>query len=159
MTPIRSNIRATWLVAACVTAALASPARAVVLCARESNGVPSEGASVKVRAICKDNEVALDPVALGIATGPTTTIVRTGNPVSTNGTVSTPATCAAGEVATGGGVLSTGTDGGVAVLRSSRPQPDTAGATPTAWRSTVTNLSDTGTITATPYVVCAVTTP
>ncbi len=67
------------------------------------------------------------------------------------------AACAAGEVATGGGVLSSAANGGVAAVRSSEPQPDTAGATPTSWRVIVENVADPGTVTATAYVVCAAT--
>ena len=154
---IRPNPLAAWLLAA---GALAAPAQAFVLCARSgSDGGPNEGASVKVRRVCKDNETALDAATLGLAAPTLSTIVRTGNQISTNGTLSSPASCDAGEVATGGGALSTGADGALPVIRSSRPQPDTAGATPTAWRTTVANIADTGTITVTPYVVCARATP
>jgi hypothetical protein len=155
--PIRSKTTTAWLLAAFLAGASSTPADAFVLCARKSNGAaaPSEGAGVKVRSVCKDNEATLDAAALGLTTGLTSTIVRTGNQVSTNFAVSTAASCEPSEVATGGGVLATGTNGGVAVMRASRPQPDTAGSVPTAWRSTVQNLSDTGTITATAYVVCA----
>jgi hypothetical protein len=41
-------------------------------------------------------------------------------------------------------------------MRSSRPQPDTVGATPTGWRVPEVNSAGTGTITLTTYVVCAV---
>jgi hypothetical protein len=156
--PIRSKTTTAWLLASFLAGASSTPADAFVLCARKSNGAtaPSEGAGVKVRSVCKDNEATLDAAALSLATGLTSTLVRTGSQLSTSGTVSTPANCAAGEVATGGGVLATGASGGVAVMRSSRPQPETAGASPTGWRVTVQNLSDTGTITVTAYVVCAV---
>src|SRR5262249_10855886 len=115
---------------------------------------PSEGASVKVRGLCRDNEVALDATALGLVAQRTFT-VRTGNQVTTNASLSTPAFCEPGEVATGGGVLATSANGGVAAVRSSRPQPGDAGATRTGWRSTVLTAPDTGTIRATAYVVCA----
>jgi hypothetical protein len=148
-----------WLLAACAAGMLARSAHGFVLCARGGDGDPNEGASVKVRSVCKDNESALDPATLGASASAISTIVRTGNQISTNGTVSSPANCEAGEVATGGGAIATGADGGLPAIRSSRPQPDLAGATPTAWRTTVTNISTTGTITATAYVVCARTTP
>ncbi len=157
---IRSTRIAAWLAAGCAAAALATPARAFVLCARSGNGAdPNDGASVKVRSACRDNEAALDAAALGVSPALPATLVRTGDTISTNGTLSTPASCADGEVATGGGALTSGTGGGIPVLRSSRPQPDDAGATPTAWRVVVSNAGDAGTITATTYVVCAPTAP
>ena len=52
-------------------------------------------------------------------------------------------------------MLSTGTGGGEAAVRSSRPQPETPGETPTAWHVTVANIAGAGTITVTPFVVCA----
>src|SRR5262249_21911463 len=117
---------AAWLL---VAGSLAAPAHAVTLCARSGNGAdPNDGATVKVRSACKDTETALDPATLGLSAPGVSTIVRTGDQITTNGSVSTPASCEAGEVATGGGALSVGNDGGVAVLRSSRPQPETAGA-------------------------------
>jgi hypothetical protein len=147
------------LVAALVaTHALA--ADAAVLCARRAAGgtQAAEGATVKIRASdCRDNEVPVEAAALGLpAAGLTTTVVRTGNQVTTNGSLSTSAACEPGEVATGGGALNQGNDGGLPVLRSSRPQPEAAGGTPTSWRVTVTNSAATGTITATAFVVCAV---
>jgi hypothetical protein len=148
-----------WLLAACAAGMLARAAHGFVLCARGGDGDPNEGASVKVRSVCKDNETALDPSTLGATASAITTIVRLGNQVSTNHALSTAASCEAGEVATGGGALSSSNDGGLPFMKSSRPQPDTAGATPTAWRTTVENISDTGTFTATAYVVCARTTP
>jgi hypothetical protein len=159
MIPFRSANRHRIRVLAAIAAALlASRSDAFVLCARNgSSGVPSDGATVKVRAACKDNESLVDAGALGLTTGFTTTTVRTGNTITTNAALSTPASCAAGEVATGGGVLSSAANGGVAAVRSSQPQPDAPGATPTAWRATVENVSDTGTVTATAYVVCATT--
>ena len=81
--------------------------------------------------------------------------VRFGSAITTGGTVSTPANCLAGEVATGGGQIATGASGGLVVLASSRPQPETAGAVPNGWRVTVRNGATVGTITVTPYVVCA----
>jgi hypothetical protein len=162
MTPPRHrSVLVAWLLTTCAAGVLVGPARAAVLCARASHGAtaPNDGATVKVRGACKPNEATLDPAALGIATGLATTVVRTGNQVSTNGALSTSAFCAAGEVATGGGALATGTNDGVAALRSSRPQPDDADATPTGWRVTVANQADKGTITATAYVVCAVPAP
>jgi hypothetical protein len=149
----------TWLLAAFAAGMLARSAHGFVLCARGGDGDPNEGASVKVRSVCKDNETAVDPSTPGASASAITTIVRTGNQISTNHTLSTPANCVDGEVATGGGALSSGNDDGVPVIKSSRTQPDTAGATPTAWRTTAENISDTGTITATAFVVCARTTP
>lgn len=159
MTPFpRPHPHAISVLAAFAVALLSSRADALVLCARNgSGGVPNDGASVKVRAVCKDNESVVDAGALGLTTGFTTTVVRIGDTISTNGSLSTPALCAAGEVATGGGVESTAANGGVAAVRSSRPEPDTPGATPNGWRATVANVSDTGTITATAFVVCATT--
>ena len=139
-----------------VAGALVTPAHPFVLCARSGNGAdPSEGASVKIRSICKDNETSVDPPTLGLAVGAVSAVVRTGNQITTDGSVSSPASCEAGEVATGGGVLAMAADGGIAAVRTSRPQPDTPGATPTSWRAIVENVSDTGTIAATTYVVCA----
>ncbi len=148
---------AAWLLAA---GTLATPAHAFVLCARSTNGTdPIDGVAVKVRSACRVTEVALDPATLGLTPGGISTIVRTGNQITTNASVSTPANCEPGEVATGGGAIATGANGGIAVMRSSRPEPETAGPTPTSWRTTVENSSATGTITATAYVVCASTTP
>lgn len=154
MTTTRPTV---WILAALSAAALATPARATVfLCAhRNANGDAGDGASVKVRSVCRDNEVALDPASLGIRPRVGAVTIRTGNTITTNGSLSTPANCEPGEVATGGGVLSVGNDGGQPVMRSSRPQPDTAGATPTSWRVTVANVAGTGTVTATAYAVCA----
>jgi hypothetical protein len=128
-----------------------------VLCGRRdgATGQIADGASLKLRTACKSNElpVNVSDLGLGSVSG---FIVRTGNTVSTNGSVSSPANCEPGEFATGGGVLALGNDGGSPVMRSSRPQPETAGATPTGWRVTEVNSAATGTITATTYVVCAV---
>ena len=148
-----------WLLAACAAGTLAAPAQAFVLCAR-GDDAPNEGASVKVRSVCKDNETALDPAALGVSSAPTiATVVRTGSPLGVNGLLSGLASCLAGEVATGGGVRTIAAGGGVPLIRASHPQPDAPGATPTGWRTSVQNISDGGTITATTFVVCASATP
>ena len=148
------------LLASALLVAVALQADASVLCGRRNGDTDevSDGASVKVRSACRSNEVELDAATLGLAGTPSlvTTVVRTGNTVSTSGSLSTPALCESGEVATGGGALSLGTNGGVPVLRSSRPEPETAGATPTSWRASVANVAGTGSITATAFVVCAV---
>jgi hypothetical protein len=136
--------------------ALSRTVHASSLCVRRNgSGVPSEGATVKLRTTCASNEIALDPASVAFTVPPVVT-VRTGSPISTTGTVSTPAPCAAGEVATGGGALSIGSGGGSPVIRSSRPEPETAGAVPTSWRVTVANEGAAGSITVTPYAVCLV---
>jgi len=57
---------AAWLLTAWTVAA---PAHAFVLCAR-GDGDPNDGASVKVRSACKDNETAIDAALLdGFADG------------------------------------------------------------------------------------------
>jgi hypothetical protein len=143
-------------VAAILIAGLASHASAAVLCGRR-NGATAEiadGATLKLRTACKSNELPVNAADLGLAPA-SGFIVRTGNTVSTNVGVSSPASCEPGEVATGGGGVAVGNDGGLPVMRSSRPQPDTAGATPTGWRVTEENSAGTGTITLTTYVVCA----
>lgn len=153
---IRPNALTTWMLTLCAAGALSAPAHAFVLCAHNaSTGDPSEGASVKIRSACKDSETTLDPSVLGVSPSGISTIVRTGDQITTNGGLSTPASCQPGEVATGGGVLTVGNAGGIPAMKASRPEPDTAGATPTGWRVTVANIADTGTITATAYVVCA----
>ena len=154
-TPRRRGRRVV-LLAALVAAGIASQVDAAVLCGRRSaaTGEIADGATVKVRTACRDSELAVNPADLGVRAQPTT-VVRTGSAISTNGTVSTPARCEPGEVATGGGVLSSGSSGGEPVLRSTRPEPETPGATPTSWRVTVANGAGAGSITATPFVVCA----
>jgi hypothetical protein len=151
-------MRPTRLLAATIALGLAARADASVLCGRRNGDELADGASVKVRSACKSNELPVDAAALGLAGAPglVTTVVRTGSPITTNGTVSTPANCADGEVATGGGALSAAVSGGLPVLRSSRPEPETAAGTPTGWRVTVVNSAGTGMITVTPFVVCAV---
>jgi hypothetical protein len=149
---------ATWLLAACAAGTLVTPAHGFVLCAR-GDGAPNEGASVKVRSVCKDNETALDPTTLGASAARIATVVRTGNQITTNGSLSSPASCLDGEVATGGGALTSGTAGGLPVIKASRPEPDAAGATPTGWRVTVQNIADAGTVTSKTFVVCAPATP
>ena len=144
---------AAWLLAGWTAAA---PAHGFVLCAR-GDGTPNEGASVKVRTACKDNETTVDPDLLGRTTA--SAIVRKGNTVTTNGSLSSPASCLQGEIATGGGATTSTTGGGLAALKTSHPEPDDPGSTPTAWRVAVTNVSDTGTITSTTYVVCMPATP
>src|SRR5262245_10323774 len=137
--------------------ALASYANAAVLCGRRDGrtGQIADGASLKLRTACKSNELPVDASTLGLG-AVSGFIVRTGNTVSTNVVLSSSANCEPGEFATGGGVLALGNDGGLPVMRSSRPQPDTPGTTPTGWRVTEVNSAATGTITATTYVVCAV---
>ena len=136
---------------------LAAPgANATMVCGKlDSNtGHVRDGSALHVRSACRTSEVQLDAAALGLQVLGTLT-VRTGNQLTTNGTVSTPANCNAGEVATGGGALSLANAGALPAIRSSRPEPETAGSTPTGWRTTVTNTSPDGTISVTAYAVCA----
>jgi len=136
----RGQRRPIGLVAAVVAALLAHAGRAdaLVLCAKQNakTHAITEGASLKLRTTCKASEQQVDPASIGLqgSVGTGNVVVRVGSEITTNGTVSTPANCTAGEVATGGGALSVGAGGGEAAMRSSRPQPDTAGATPTGWR-------------------------
>jgi hypothetical protein len=157
MMPLEGRRRIAATVAAILIAGLASHASAAVLCGRR-NGATAEiadGATLKFRTACKSNELPVNGADLGL--GPASGfIVRTGSTVSTNGALSSLASCEPGEVATGGGGLAVGNDGGLPVMRSSRPQPDTVGAPPTGWRVTEVNSAGTGTITLTTYVVCAV---
>lgn len=149
----RPHATLTRLGAALLATALTSGTASALVCARaDSTGHLREGTTLKLRSVCRSTERAVDAAALGL--GLRNLIVRTGNPISTNGTVSTPSNCDAGEVAAGGGALSVGSTGGDPAMRSSRPEPETDGATPTAWRVTVENTAGTGTITVTPYVVC-----
>jgi hypothetical protein len=153
--PRRVTSCAAFLVATVVTAA--TGAEATVLCGKlnSATGHVRDGSSLHVRSACKTSEVQLDAAALGLQVLGTLA-VRMGNAVSTSGSLSTPANCNSGEVATGGGLIGTAADGGEIAVRSSRPQPETAGATPTGWRVSAGNLNvPTGTITATAYVVCA----
>ena len=143
-----------WIAVAFLTAGLGGYARASVLCGRQSGGRIADGAIIKLRDSCKSNELAVNPLEVGLTSQPHV-VVRTGSTVSTNGALSSRASCEAGEVATGGGGLSTGANGGLPVMRSSRPEPDDPGATPTAWRVTIVNSSAMGTITVVPYAVCA----
>lgn len=157
MMPLEGRRRIAATVAAILIASLASRASAALLCGRR-NGATAEiadGATLKLRTTCKSNELPVNAADLGLAPA-SGSIVRTGSTVSTNGALSSAASCEPGEVATGGGGLAVGNDGGLPVMRSSRPQPDTAGATPTGWRVTEVNSAGTGTITLTTYVVCAV---
>ena len=151
----RRGIAAT--VTVILIAGLASHVSAAVLCGRRDAGSAeiADGATLKLRTACKSNELPVNAADLGLASV-SGFVVRTGNTVSTNVSVSTPANCEPGEFATGGGALALGNDGGLPVMRSSRPQPETAGAAPTAWRVTEVNSAGTGTITVTAYVVCAV---
>ena len=152
---IRRRRRPVWIAAALVAAGISGQASASVLCGRQSGGRIADGATIKLRDVCRSNELAVNPLDVGLTSQPHL-IVRTGNTVSTNVSLSTLASCEAGEVATGGGALSTGANGGTPVIRSSRPQPDEPGSVPTAWRVTVANTSASGTITAVAYAVCAV---
>lgn len=154
-TPIRPPKRFASCVAS-LALLVATGADATVVCGKldAKTGHVRDGSAVHVRNACRPSEVQLDAAALGLQVLGTLT-VRTGNTISTNGIVSTSAICNPGEVATGGGLLGLSNDGGQPVLRSTRPEPDTAGATPTSWRSTAANLSTTGTITVTAYAVCA----
>jgi hypothetical protein len=124
-------------------------AGASVLCGRQSGGHIVDGATIKLRQSCKSNELAVNPLELGL-TSPPHLLVRTGNTITTNGSVSTAASCEDGEVATGGGALATGANGGLPVTRSSHPQPDDPGSTPTGWRVTIVNTADSGTSPAWP---------
>jgi hypothetical protein len=146
------------LVLVLLSSAVPTPATALVLCAKHNRktGAITDGAPLKLRTTCKTSETQVDPGSIGLqsALGTGNVTVRLGDQITTNATVSTPANCSAGEVATGGGILATGNGGGVAAMRESIPQPDTAGATPTGWRSIVENTQATGTITATAYAVC-----
>jgi len=107
-----------------------------------------------VRTTCKTSEQQVDPAAIGIQ-GLSKATVRTGNTISTNAGLSTSAFCQTGEVATGGGALTSVSGGAEITVSSSRPQPETAGSVPTSWRISASNLSSTGLITATAYAVCA----
>jgi hypothetical protein len=82
-------------------------------------------------------------------------VTRLGSQVTSNGGISTSAFCLAGEVATGGGAVTSAASGGQVNVTSSRPQPETAGTTPTSWRITATNVTATGTITVQAFVICA----
>ena len=159
MMQLLENLKA---VAGAVSVALlvvgaAPQADAAVLCGRRSGatGEIAEGSSIKFRTVCKDNELPVSPGDLGVQSV-SGFVVRHGSTVSTNFSLSTLASCEPGEVATGGGGLAAGNDGGLPVMRSSRPIPDDVGATPTGWRVTEVNSAGTGTITLTAYVVCAV---
>lgn len=133
--------------------ALPAAGGAAVLCGKvNATGEFRDGSQLHVRSTCKATEKQATLTALGLE--PTFT-VRVGTPLTTSGSLSSPATCEPGEVATGGGASSIGSGGGQPAIRSSRPQPDTAGSVPTAWRVSVANTAGTGTITATPYAVCA----
>jgi len=135
---------------------LPTPAAATILCGAKdrTTGQLRDGASLKVRSVCRANEVQASAAALGLS--PPGVVVRTGSQISTGGSLSTPANCDPGEVATGGGALTSVTGGAEITVRSSRPQPETAGAVPIGWRVSAANLNaPTGTITVTAYVVCA----
>ena len=136
----------------------ASWADASVLCAHKNNktGAITEGATPKLRAACKSSELPVDPASVGLqrTLGASNVVVRTGSTVTTNGSLSTLARCESGEVATGGGAVSIGNDAGAPFMRTSRPHPDTAGESPTGWRTAVVNTAGTGTMTVTAYVVC-----
>jgi len=151
---IRNRCRPIWIAAALMAAGLGGQARASVLCGRQSNGRIADGATIKLRDICKSNELAVNPLEVGLTSQPHV-VVRTGNTVSTNFSLSTAASCEPGEVATGGGALSTGSGGGLPVMRTSRPQPDDPGSVPTGWRVTVVNTATSGTFTAVAYAICA----
>jgi len=150
---IRNRHCPVWIAAALVLL-LAGHARASVLCGRQSGGHIADGATIKLRESCKSNELAVNPLDLGLSSQPHL-VVRTGNTISTNVSLATTASCEDCEVAIGGGVLATGASGGLPVMRSSRPQPDDPGSTPTGWRVTIVNTAASGTITGVAYVVCA----
>jgi len=83
-------------------------------------------------------------------------ITRLGNQITTNGGLQTSAVCLAGEVATGGGAVTSAASGGQINITASRPEPETAGSTPTSWRISATNVgSASGTITVQTFVICA----
>ena len=151
---IRNRPRPVWIAAALVVLGLGGHARASVLCGRQNGGHIADGATIKLRESCKSNELAVNPLELGLSSQPHL-VVRTGNTISTNFSLSTAASCEDGEVATGGGGLATGANGGLPVMSASRPQPDDAGGTPTGWRVTIVNTAVSGTITGVAYVVCA----
>jgi hypothetical protein len=155
-TDVRRRLALRFALVAVCFSLLGSPAlgRAAVLCGKKNTttGELLEGTGLHVRSECKSTEIQASLSALGLQPK---FAVRSGNTITTNGSLSTPATCQPGEIATGGGVLATGANGGVPAMRSSRPLPDDAGAVPTSWRTTVGNVEATGTITATAYVVCA----
>ena len=151
---IRNRCRPVWIAAALMVLGLGGHAEASVLCGRQSGGHIVDGATIKLRESCKSNELAVNPLELGLSSQPHL-VVRTGNTISTNFSLSTAASCEDGEVATGGGGLATGANGGLPVMSASRPQPDDAGGTPTGWRVTIVNTAASGTITGVAYVVCA----
>jgi hypothetical protein len=157
MQPLERRRGIVAAVAAILIAGFAARVGAAVLCGRRNAATAeiADGATLKLRTACRSNELPVNAADLGLqpASG---FVVRAGNTVTTNGTVSTAASCEAGEIATGGGILALGNDGGAPVMRSSRPQPDAAGSTPTGWRTTEANSAGTGTITVTAYAVCAV---
>jgi hypothetical protein len=119
--------------------------------------------------VCKPGEISLDWSATGPqgapgtpgtpgAAGATNVVVRTATAGPAVVTAGGNVDCQAGERATGGGIsATTGGTGGLAVVTESRPQPATAGATPTTWFALVRNIGDTNnsTVSATMYVVCA----
>ena len=143
-----------WLLAVSLSLlALPAVGGAAVLCGKTnpSTGELREGSELHVRSTCKATEQQVTLTALGLESKYT---VRAGNQITTNGALSTPAICEPGEVATGGGAIATGNNGGNPAIRSSRPQPDTVGSVPTSWRTTVANQAGAGTITVTAYAVC-----
>ena len=145
------------LVALATMLAAPTGCAALAICAHKNakTGAIKDGTTLKLRATCKASEQQVDPAAIGLQSAVANHIaVRTGNQITTNGTLTTPAVCDTGEVATGGGAFSLNNSGGIAAIRSSRPDPDTDGATPTGWRVRVQNIADTGTITVTAYAVC-----
>ena len=154
--PWRHAVAAAWLGVTVAMLASSTDAGATVLCAafNRTTGTLREGATLKVRTTCKASEQQVDPAAIGIQ-GLSKLTVRTGNTVSTNGGLATSALCQQGEVATGGGALTSVSGGAEITVRSSRPQPDTAGSVPTSWRINASNLNSAGMITATAYAVCA----
>jgi hypothetical protein len=147
--PIRLGLVAASFVLLC------SPGlgRAAVLCGRKNatTGELLEGTALHVRSACRATEVQASLASLGLLPQFT---VRSGNQITTNASVSTAAVCQPGEVATGGGALSTGATGGNPAIRSSEPQPNDPGSVPTSWRAIVANTATTGTITVTAYAVC-----
>jgi hypothetical protein len=157
MQPVERRRGIAMTVAAILIAGSASHVSAAVLCGRRNAATAeiADGATLKLRTACKSNELPVNAADLALAPA-SGFIVRTGNTVSTNAALSSAASCEPGESATGGGALAQGNDGGLPVMRSSRPQPDSTGSMPTAWRVTEVNGAGTGTITVTAYVVCAV---
>src|SRR5262249_62387129 len=79
-------------------AGLAAHVSAAVLCGRRDAATAeiADGATLKLRTACKSNELPVNAADLGLGSV-SGFVVRTGNTVSTNVSVSTPANCEPGE--------------------------------------------------------------